>query len=90
MVYSGNMEYDVHSLPIKIKFHASQRIAERVGKEGLSIEEQVYFVRRLIKEGKAVRRVVKDGEVGVIRKGKYRAKFTVREGVLWVLTIEVK
>lgn len=84
------MKYDIHSFPIKIKFHASQRIAERVGEEGLTIEEQVYFVRRLIKEGRVVRRVAKDGEVGIIQKGKYRAKFSIREGVLWVLTIEVK
>lgn len=82
------MEYDIHRLPIKIKFHASQRIAERVGKERLSIEEQIYFVRQLVKEGRVVRKVAKDGEVGVIQKGKYRAKFTIREGVLWVLTIE--
>jgi hypothetical protein len=82
------MRHDIHGLPIKIKFHASQRIAERVGKERLSIEEQIYFVRRLIKEGKIVRKVAKEGEVGMIQKGKYRAKFTIREGVLWVLTIE--
>ncbi len=84
------MGHDIHSLPIKITFHSSQRIAERVSEEGLSIEKQVYFVRRLIKEGRVVRMVAKDGEVGVIQKGKYRAKFTIREGVLWVLTIEVK
>ncbi|MBI5254021.1 MAG: hypothetical protein HY930_06480 [Euryarchaeota archaeon] len=82
------MKYDIHGIPIKIKFHASQRIAERVGEECSSIEEQIYFIRRLIKEGKVVRKVTKDGEVGMIRKGKYRAKFTIRGGVLWVLTIE--
>lgn len=82
------MEYDIHRLPVKIKFHASQRIAERVGNEHLSIEEQIYFVRRLIKEGRVARKVTKEGGVGMIQKGKYRAKFTIRGGVLWVLTIE--
>jgi hypothetical protein len=56
------MKYDIHGIPIKIKFHDSQRIAES--------------------------KVTKDGEVGMIQKGKYRAKFTIRGGVLWVLTIE--
>jgi len=81
------MKYDIHSMPIKISLHASCRIAERIN-DAMDVEEKVYFVRRLIKEGRVVRGVEKDGEVGIIKKGKYRAKFTVREGVLWVLTIE--
>ncbi|MCS4540915.1 MAG: DUF4258 domain-containing protein [Euryarchaeota archaeon] len=81
------MKYDIHKMPVKIKMHASQRIAERINGT-MDIEEKVYFVRRLIKEGKVIKDIRKDGEVGIIKKGKYRAKFTVREGILWVLTIE--
>lgn len=81
------MKYDIHKMPVKIKMHVSQRIAERINGT-MDIEEKVYFVRRLIKESKVIKDIRKDGEVGIIKKGKYRAKFTVREGILWVLTIE--
>lgn len=81
------MKYDIHRMPIKIKLHASRRIADRIN-DTMEVEDKVYFARRLIKEGKVIKEVDKDGEVGIIKKGKYRAKFTVREGILWVLTIE--
>ncbi|MEE8168060.1 MAG: hypothetical protein V3T58_04225 [Candidatus Hydrothermarchaeales archaeon] len=82
------MKYDIHNLPIKIKLHASQRIAERIN-DTMDVGEKIYFARQLVKEGKIVKRIEKDGEVGIIKKGKYRAKFTIRQGILWILTIEV-
>ncbi|MFQ5976100.1 MAG: hypothetical protein ACE5J5_07295 [Candidatus Hydrothermarchaeales archaeon] len=81
------MKYGIHSIPVKISLHASRRIAEWVNNT-IDPGEKIYFVRRLIKEGKIVKNIQKNGEVGIIKKGRFRAKFTVKAGVLWILTIE--
>lgn len=49
-------------------------------------------VRHYLKTGKHVKKVIKEGNIGVIEGGiggsKIRFIYTIREGIVWIITVE--
>ncbi len=76
---------DFQTAPIVYKKHASDRLRERFQ---MKTEE----VRHYLKTGKYLKRVEKDGEIGIIQSEigdtRIRFVFTVRSGIIYILTIE--
>lgn len=76
---------DLHRLPIYFKKHAALMLIQRFG---LSLQE----VRHYIKVAKIFRPVEKDGSCGILQSDigdiKMRFVYMVREGALWIVTVE--
>ncbi|MDP3106303.1 MAG: hypothetical protein Q8M95_17055 [Candidatus Methanoperedens sp.] len=70
---------DVHKAPIKYTVHASNRLKER-------FQMKTDEVRHYLKTGKHIKKVNKDGEVGMIqseiRHARKRFDYTVRSGTI--------
>ncbi len=76
---------DFHKAPIKYTIHASNRLKER-------FQMKTDEVRHYLKIGKNIKKINKDGEIGIIQSeiGSSRIRFvyTVRSGTIYILTIE--
>lgn len=76
---------DFHALPIKYKKHASNMLRLRFQ---MATEE----VRHCLKTGKHIKKVEKEGNTGIIEskagKKKIRFVYTIRKGVVWIITVE--
>ncbi|MDP3104466.1 MAG: DUF4258 domain-containing protein [Candidatus Methanoperedens sp.] len=76
---------DFHKAPIKYTVHASNRLKER-------FQMKTDEVRHYLKTGKHIKKVNKDGEVGIIQSeigdARIRFVYTVRSGTIYILTIE--
>jgi hypothetical protein len=76
---------DFHKAPIKYTVHASNRLKER-------FQKKTDEVRHYLKTGKHIKKVNKDGEVGIIQSeigdARIRFVYTVRSGTIYILTIE--
>ncbi|MFZ3168054.1 MAG: hypothetical protein WA130_10610 [Candidatus Methanoperedens sp.] len=79
------MLIDFHKAPIKYTIHASNRLKER-------FQMKTDEVRHYLKIGKNIKKINKDGEIGIIQSeiGSSRIRFvyTVRSGTIYILTIE--
>jgi hypothetical protein len=76
---------DFHKAPIKYTIHASNRLKER-------FQMKTDEVRHYLKTGKNIKKIHKDGEVGIIQSeigdARIRFVYTVRSGTIYILTIE--
>jgi hypothetical protein len=76
---------EIHRLPLKFKDHAALKLIKRFD---MSLDD----VRHYFKTGKYVRRPTKDGDIGILErklgKSRIRFVFTIRQGTLWVITVE--
>lgn len=77
---------DIHQLPVRFTNHAVRMLAGRLG---LSLDE----ARHHIKVARVVKPVEKDGACGILQSdiGRFKVRFVylVREGILWIVTVEV-
>lgn len=77
---------DIHQLPVRFTNHALRMLVKRLG---LSIDE----VRHHLKIARVIRPVEKDGSCGILQSDignmKLRFVYLVREGTLWIVTVEV-
>ncbi|HMF33581.1 MAG TPA: DUF4258 domain-containing protein [Candidatus Lokiarchaeia archaeon] len=76
---------DIQTLPVRFTKHAALRLLERFG---LSLEE----VKHFIKTANIVKPVEKDGNPGILQgrigQSKIRFVFTIRQDILWIITVE--
>lgn len=76
---------DIHNIPIKLKKHASQTLAQRFQ---LNAEDVIHY----IKTAKIVKPIEKDGNIGILQSniGKCKIQFvcTIRENILYIITVE--
>ena len=76
---------DIHSMEIRWKLHAVERLSKRFKLDPNNAEH-------LLKTGKIIRKIEKEGQIGVIenakKKGKIRFKFLIHREILWVITVE--
>lgn len=76
---------DFHKAPIKYTIHASNRLKER-------FQMKTDEVRHYLKTGKNIKKVNKDGEIGIIQSeigdARMRFVYTIRSGTIYILTIE--
>lgn len=77
---------DIHQLPVRFTNHAARMLIQRLG---LSLDE----LRHHIKVARVIRPVEKDGSCGILQSEmgnmKIRFVYLVREGALWIVTVEV-
>lgn len=77
---------DIHQLPVYFTKHAARMLIQRLS---LSRDE----VRHYIKVARIIRPVEKDGSCGILQSDtgniKIRFVYMVREGALWIVTVEV-
>jgi len=76
---------EFHALPIKYRRHASDRLRTRFQ---LTTDE----ARHCLKTGKHIKKVKKDGDVGIIESmiGGFTIRFvyTIRSDVIYIITVE--
>ena len=76
---------EFHKASIKYTIHASNRLKER-------FQMKTDEVRHCLKTGKHIKKVNKDGDVGIIQNeiggARIRFVYTVRSGTIYILTIE--
>lgn len=76
---------DFHLLPIKYKKHASDMLRER-------FQMDTKDVRHYLKTGKHIKKVEKEGNIGIIEgrvgDSKIRFVYTIRRGIVWIITVE--
>lgn len=76
---------DFHLLPIKYKRHASDMLRER-------FQMDTQEVRHYLKIGKHIKKVEKEGNIGIIEgkigDSKIRFVYTIRQGIVWIITVE--
>ncbi len=74
-----------HTLPIKYKRHASDRLKKRFQ---MATDE----VRHCLKTGKHIKKPRKDGDIGIIESvmGGFTIRFvyTIRSRVVYIITVE--
>jgi len=76
---------DFHTLPIKYRRHASDRLKKRFQ---LTTDE----ARHCLKTGKHIKKIRKDGDIGIIESiiGGFTIRFiyTIRSNVIYIITVE--
>ena len=76
---------DFHTLPIKYRRHASDRLKER-------FRMATGEVRHCLKTGKHIKKPRKDGDIGIIESviGGFTIRFvyTIRSRVIYIITVE--
>ena len=76
---------DFHTLPIKYRRHASDRLKERFR---MATDE----VRHCLKTGKHIKKPRKDGDIGIVERviGGFTIRFvyTIRSRVIYIITVE--
>lgn len=76
---------DFHNSPVKYTIHASNRLKER-------FQMKTDEVRHYLKTGKHIKKINKDGEIGIIQSeigdSRIRFVYTVRRDTIYILTIE--
>ena len=76
---------DIHSMEIRWKLHAVERLSQRF-KLGPDDAEH------LLKTGRIIKKFEKEGQIGIIenkkKKSIIRFKYLIHRGMLWVITVE--
>ncbi|MFH1773444.1 MAG: DUF4258 domain-containing protein [Methanobacteriota archaeon] len=76
---------DFHLLPIKYTKHASDMLRER-------FQMDTQEVRHYLKTGRHIKKVEKEGNIGIIEgrigDSKIRFVYTIRQGIVWIITVE--
>ena len=76
---------DIHSLEIRWKLHAVERLSQRFKLNPDDAEH-------LLKTGKIIKKIEKEGQIGIIENKKknsiIRFKYLIHKGMLWVITVE--
>jgi hypothetical protein len=76
---------DVHSMEIRWKLHAVERLSQRFKLDPDDAEH-------LLKTGKLIKKIEKEGQIGIIenkkKKSIIRFKFLIYKKMLWVITVE--
>ena len=75
---------DIHNIPIKLKKHAAQTLAQR-------FQFDSEDVKHYIKTAKIVKPLEKDGNIGILQsnigKSKIQTICTIREDILYIITV---
>lgn len=79
------MEINLHTAQIKYSKHALRELRRWFGPDPA-------YISNIIKTGKLVRKIKKEGAVGTIekstKKGKVVIEFTYRQGVIYIITVK--
>jgi hypothetical protein len=84
-IYWGYAMHDIHSIPLRLKKHVAEALAQRFR----IVPEDV---EHYIKTARIVKSIEKDGKIGILQGkiGDCKIQFicTIREKVLYIITVE--